>query len=132
MTEERDTPDDLFPFAPMLVKQLKAQHQLRWNKHKMEDAVQDLFLAGWQVWQDEKNVGLAKNRMKDRAKNLLRDFQSELEHEPKTETPPRSTISDSGELWDEGAVRAWDAPDARASIRGDPAEVPPSTAISMV
>jgi hypothetical protein len=28
-----------------------------------EDAVQDLFLAGWQVREDEKDVGLAKNRM---------------------------------------------------------------------
>jgi len=60
MTEERDTPDDLYPFAEMLVKQLKKQHQLRWNKHRMEDATQDLFLAGWQVWKDEGDIGLAK------------------------------------------------------------------------
>lgn len=124
MTEERNTPDDLFPFAQMLVKQLKAQHQLRWGRHKMEDAAQDLFLAGWQVWQDEQNVGLAKNRMKDRAKNLIRDFQSELENEPKTGfSPPRDETSDSGALWNEDAVRGWDSPDVRASIRGDPAEV---------
>ena len=124
MTEERDTPDDLFPFAQVLVKQLKAQHQLRWSKHKMEDAEQDLFLAGWQVWQDEQNVGLAKNRMRDRAKNLLRDFQAELEHEPKTGfSPPRDKTSASGALWNEDAIRAWDSPDVRASIRDDPAEV---------
>lgn len=123
MTEERDTPDDLYPFAEMLVKQLKKQHQLRWNKHRMEDATQDLFLAGWQVWQDEQNIGLAKHRMVSRSRNLLRDFQAELEHEPKTGTsPPRSKIPDSGELWDEGAIRAWDPSDPRATIRGDPAE----------
>lgn len=123
MIAERDTPDDLYPFAEMLVKQLKKQHQLRWNRHKMEDAEHDLFLAGWQVWQDAQDVGLAKHRMASRSRNLLRDFQAELEHEPKTGTlPPRSTIPDSGELWDEGAMRAWAPPDPRATIRGDPAE----------
>jgi hypothetical protein len=116
MTEERDTPDDLFPFAQMLVKQLKAQHQLRWSRHKVEDAEQDLFLAGWQVWQNEQNVGLAKNRMRDRAKNLIRDFQSELEHEQKTGfSPSRDKTSASGALWNEDAIQAWDSPDVRAS-----------------
>ena len=123
MSDERDSPDDLYPFAQMLVKQLLKQYRLRWNEHKLEDAVQDLFLAGWQVWSDEQDVGLAKNRMRDRTKNLLRDFQAELVHEPKTHLfPKRDHISDSGKLWNEDATRAWDASDARATIRGDPAE----------
>ena len=81
--DERDRPEDLYPFAEALVRKLKVRHQLQWSEHRMEDAIQDLFLAGWQVWQDEEDVGLAKNRMRDRAKNLLRDFQAELTHEPR-------------------------------------------------
>lgn len=123
MPKERDTPDDLYPFAQMLVRELKRKYQLRWNEHRMEDAEQDLFLAGWQVYQDEEDVGLAKNRMRDRAKNLLRDAASERKHEPKTgQEQPRSEIPDSGELWDEEAIKAWDPPDPRATVRGDPAE----------
>lgn len=124
MNEERDTLDDLYPFAHVLVKQLLKRYRLRWNEHRVEDAVHDLFLAGWQVWRDEQDVGLAKNRMRDRAKNLLRDFQAELEHEPKTHLfPKRDHIPKSGRLWDEDTSRGWDPPDARADIRGDPAEV---------
>ena len=47
MPKERDTPDDLYPFAQMRVKELKRKYQLRWNEHRMEDAERDLFLAGW-------------------------------------------------------------------------------------
>lgn len=61
MPKERDTPDDLYPFAQMLVKELKRKYELRWNEHRMEDAEQDLFRAGCQVYQDEEDVGLAKN-----------------------------------------------------------------------
>jgi len=123
MTDTRDTPEDLYPFAEMLVAKLKKQHQLQWDEYQTEDATQDLFLAGWQVWQDEKNVGFAKNRMRDRAKNLLRDAASELKHEPRTGIEQHShAVSDSNSLWDEEAVRAWEPADPRATIRGDPAE----------
>lgn len=121
MPKERDTPDDLYPFAQMLVKELKRKHQLQWNKHQEEDATQDLFLAGWQVWQDEEDVGLAKHRMSDRAKNLLRDFQSEQDHEPKAATEQRKpgVYGRWDENSDEDAVQRFDTAD-RTSLRGDP------------
>lgn len=121
MPKERDTPDDLYPFAQMLVKELKRKYQLRWNEHRMEDAEQDLFLAGWQVWQDEGNAGLAKNRMTDRAKNLIRDLQSERKHEPKPAGEQR--IAGVKGRWDESSddesLHRFD-PVARDSLRGDP------------
>ena len=87
----------------------------------MEDAIQDLFLAGWQVWQDEEDVGLAKNRMRDRAKNLLRDFQAELTHEPKasSEHPKPGVYGRWDEERDEDRVERWNPAD-RTSLRGDP------------
>lgn len=46
MTEERDTPDDLFPFAQMLVKQLKEW----WSG--------ELVCAGWSADQEPLAGGL--------------------------------------------------------------------------
>ena len=82
MAEQSQTPDDLCPFAEALVRQLVAKKQLAWDEQRREDAVQELFLAGWQVWRDHGDVGLAKNRMASRQKNLLRDYASERRHEP--------------------------------------------------
>jgi len=63
MANERDSPDDLYPFAKALVRKLVRRHGLDWNSHRVEDAELDLFLAGWQVWREKADIGLAKNRM---------------------------------------------------------------------
>lgn len=125
MAEERDSPEDLFNFAQALVRKLKMRRQLNWDEHRMEDAAQDLFLAGWQVWQDQGDLGLAKNRMVTRVSNLFRDYRSERRHEPKPAsdlltTPP---IGESGHLWSENVVRGWDAPSRHERAQGDPAEI---------
>lgn len=124
MAENRDSPEDLFDFAQALVRKLKRRHQLEWDEHRAEDAVQDLFLAGWQVWRDQANVGLAKNRMVSRTANLLRDCESETKHEPTAASDLLTTpaIDKSGELWDEDAVRAWDVPPKHEWRQEDPAE----------
>ncbi len=83
MADDRDSPDDLYPFAQALVRKLIRRHQLTWDEHRKEDAAQDLFLAGWQVWQETQDIGLGKNRMASRKYNLLRDSSSEKKHEPK-------------------------------------------------
>ncbi|QDU76899.1 RNA polymerase sigma factor [Bremerella volcania] len=84
MTDYFDTPDDLHPFAEALVKKLiAAKRPHGWDDHRTEDAIQELFLAGWQVLCETKDVGLAKNRMASRQYNLLRDFYSEGKREPK-------------------------------------------------
>lgn len=57
MAKERDSPEDLFNFAQALVWTLKRRHQRNWNEHRMEDAAQDLFLAGFQVWQVQGHLG---------------------------------------------------------------------------
>lgn len=122
MRKERETPDDLFSFAQMLVAKLKRTDPLQqWSKHQEEDAVQDLFLAGWQVWQDEGNAGLAKNRMADRAKNLIRDLKSERKHEP-TAAGEQRMAGVTGR-WDESSddesLQRFDPVD-RDSLRGAP------------
>jgi DNA-directed RNA polymerase specialized sigma24 family protein len=124
MTEERDTPDDLYPFAEMLVKQLKKQHQLRWNKHRMEDATQDLFLAGWQVYQDEGDIGLAMNRMVTRVAKLHRDYRSEWKSEPKAASDQHKPagIPKDGKLWNDDANRDWDASNVLCDWRRRPPE----------
>jgi hypothetical protein len=81
--DSRDSPDDLYPFAQALVRKLLKKNGLKWDCHRVEDAEQELFLAGWRVWWDECDIGLANNRMKCRRSNLLRDYWSEQRHEPK-------------------------------------------------
>ena len=84
MTECPDTPDDLYPFARALVlKVIKDRKPPGWDDNRIEDAIQELFLAGWQVWCDTQNIGFAKNRMASRKHNLLRDYYSEDTHEPR-------------------------------------------------
>lgn len=119
MPNERDSPDDLYPFARATVLQLMRQKELRWNSHKVEDAIQDLFLAGWQVWQETKNVGLAKNRMVSRSHNLLRDHKSEKKHEPPSASSLPTPAGRGGEARADRSVSPLD----RADSRGDPAKV---------
>lgn len=125
MVEERDSPEDLFKFAQALVRKLKRRRQLNWDEHRMEDAAQDLFLAGWQVWQDEGDLGLAKNRMVARISNLFRDYRSQRRHEPKSQSDllTSPSIDQSGNLWSEDAVCAWDTPSRHERAQGDPAEI---------
>lgn len=63
---KRDSPEDFYDFAKALVKTLIWRHHLEWDEPRIEDAIQELFLAGWQVWCDTEDVGLAKNRMASR------------------------------------------------------------------
>jgi len=125
MAEQRDSPDDLYPFAQMLVRRLIKKHQLRWGEHRIEDAEQELFLAGWQVYQDEGDVGLAKHRMKCRATNLIRDYSSERKHEPKAASDQFQApgIDTSGRLWDDDAIRDWDVSSPFSRASDDPADV---------
>lgn len=108
MPKESDSSEDLYAFAQMLVE--KWSDRLGYSRHQEEDAVHDLFLAGWKVYQSEQNVGLAKNRMQDRAKTMSRDRTSERKHEPTIESnfstpvnepqPPHALIERSSREYD--------------------------------
>ena len=123
MADEPNVGEDLFSFAQVLVRELLKKHTLRWDSHRIEDAEQELFLAGWQVWRDTQNAGLAKNRMASRQKNLLRDFFSELHHEPKADIDRLDSMAaDKGRKpWDENAVRDRQNASSLGRIRDDPA-----------
>jgi len=122
--DSRDSPGDLYPFAQALVRKLLKTKGLNWDRHRVEDAEQDLYLAGWQVWQDEGDIGLAKNRMKTRTANLVRDYRSEQRHEPKAASDQLKTpgIGKSGRLWDDDANRDWDVSTTFGSMRDEPSE----------
>lgn len=124
MAIDRDSPDDLYPFAEVQVRKLVLRYGLDWNRQKKEDAAGELFLAGWQVWRDTGNVGLAKNRIVSRTVNLYRDDHAEKTHEPKAATASlhRPGINEKGELWDDDANREWDVSKDLARMRGEPAE----------
>jgi RNA polymerase sigma factor (sigma-70 family) len=124
MAHERDSPEDLFPFAQALVRTLLKEKGLRWSSHRVEDAEQDLFLAGWQVYQDEGDIGLAKNRMVTRVANLNRDYRSERKHEPKASSDQHKPagISKDGKLWNDDANREWDVSNELCDWRRRPPE----------
>lgn len=123
MADEPNVGEDLFSFAQVLVRELLKKYGLRWDSHRIEDAEQELFLAGWQVWCDTQNAGLAKNRMASRQKNLLRDFCSEKKHEPKAASRHLDEPGGdkTGKHWDEDAVRDRQNASSLARIRDDPA-----------
>jgi RNA polymerase sigma factor (sigma-70 family) len=113
---KRDSPEDLHDFANALVKKMIRSKGLDWDEHRIEDAVQELFLAGWQVWCNTEDVGLAKNRMASRRKNLIRDFFSEKRHEPKPESDFERVGAGDGE------AEQADWLERREAIRGSPTE----------
>lgn len=85
LIDESQIAEDLLSFANALVRKLRPR-QKGWNEQDVEDAIQLLFLAGWQDFKDNGDVGLAKNRMKDRRKNLRRDRKARLAREPTLES----------------------------------------------
>jgi len=80
MADETQIADELYKWAQTLVRKLKPQRH-GWNEHDVEDAIQQLFLEAWKDYCDNGDLGLAKNRMADRKKNLLRDRKARLERE---------------------------------------------------
>ncbi|GIX05009.1 MAG: hypothetical protein KatS3mg114_0878 [Planctomycetaceae bacterium] len=85
MADQTQIAEELYSFAQALVRKLKPR-QHGWNEPDVEDAVQSLFLEGWKDFCDNGDLGLAKNRMKDRRKNLLRDRKARLEREAALES----------------------------------------------
>ncbi len=124
MAHERDSPEDLFSFAQALVRTLLKEKGLRWSSHRVEDAEQDLFLAGWQVYQDEGDIGLAKNRMVTRVANLHREYRSERKNEPKAASDQLKPagIKKDGKLWNDDANREWDVAEVLCDLRRRPPE----------
>ena len=119
MTEHPDTPDDLYPFAEALVRKMNPPG---WDEHRKEDAIQELYLAGWKVYRETKNIGFAKHRMASRKYNLLRDKNTEYRQQPKAWTPCIDTEAEQeNEVGGAESVRAWRKPSKRSTLVGDPA-----------
>jgi DNA-directed RNA polymerase specialized sigma24 family protein len=124
MAEQQDVAEDLLSYATYLVKRLVRAHSLEWDHARVEDAAQALFLAGWQVWRNERNIALAKNRMKSRRVNLLRDFFNQRKREKQFPEPSkaRSEPMQPGDLWNENSVRDRQAKSKFGRLRDDPSE----------
>jgi DNA-directed RNA polymerase specialized sigma24 family protein len=70
MDEQERLGRELDSFGRALVMQTVERHGLRWCRNTIEDMVQTLVIAGWEVYASTQNEGLAKNRMASRAKDL--------------------------------------------------------------
>ncbi len=113
MTDRNEIGMELDSYAKMLVRKLLVRKRLKWDCHQREDAAQDLLLAGWQVWKETEDMGLAKNRMRDRRKNVIRDyFSKSRQPKPESALPP---VTD-----EEG--REMRLCESRSSARGSPDE----------
>lgn len=77
MTDRPDVTDDLYRTGQAIAREVAAKHGLTRDEHLIEDMTQTLFLAGWQVWRDKGDVGLAKHRMRSRQNNLIKDLRRE-------------------------------------------------------
>jgi len=86
MADNNQAAKELIEFAEKLVWKLIREHGLKWHIPRREDAQNDLFVAGWEVWRETGNLGFARKRMSSRAVNLHRDFMTESRHEPKCES----------------------------------------------
>lgn len=114
MVDETKIAEDLLLFATKLVRKLRPKQQ-GWNEQDIEDGIQALFLAGWQDYKDNGDVGLAKHRMKDRRKNLLRDRETRLAREP--------TLESDMPTPEEGQPGPLEQCTLRGNRRDDPAEL---------
>ena len=86
MADDDQAAKELIEFAEKRVWKLIREHGLDWRIPRREDAQNDLFVAGWEVWRETGNLGFARNRISSRAVNLHRDFMAESQHEPKCES----------------------------------------------
>jgi hypothetical protein len=69
MADQTQIAEELYSFAQALVRKLKPR-QRGWNEQDVEDAIQLLFLAGWQDFRDNGDLGQAVGATKDRADDL--------------------------------------------------------------
>lgn len=110
MTDRPEVTDDLYRTAKALAREVAETFGDRrddpddnWARQHIGDWADTLFLAGWQVWRDEDDVGLAKHRMRDRKKNLLRDVHAEL-NKPQPESQGFQNDEEQREARDGGLV----------------------------
>jgi len=110
-------PDDMYDFTRAVVLKMVHQHKFTWSSHRLEEAIQDLYLAGLQVWAETEDEGLARNRMVTRLPNLLRDFASEDKHRPRSASDFKPIEVPSLE---EGKVDKEDWLEQKVAVAGEP------------
>lgn len=115
MTDSPEVTDDLYRTASAIAREVAAKNGRQGDRHLIEDMAQTLFLAGWQVWRDKGDVGLAKNRMRSRQNNLIKSLCRE-----RNAPPPVSQLSEREQR---GAVPS------RAMGRNPAAQPPPESAL---
>ena len=85
--------------------------------------MQELFPAGWQICKNTQDVPLARNRIKRRRINLVRDYSSELKHEPGRE----SDFQPAGQTDPDRQITFLEQ---RGGIRGGPAGAPAAKSLA--
>lgn len=82
MADDKEVLDRLDRYAKAIARNILCKFDLEYAHDRAEDIAQNLYIAGWLVWKDTGNEGLAKHRMSDRGKNAIQKLATELKNEP--------------------------------------------------
>jgi len=118
MTDDRNVLDRLDRYAKAIARNRLHAFDLGFDSHRVEDIAQTLFLAGWQVWKDTGNEGLAKHRMSSRADNETKKLETELKQpRPISSLPlPNNRHSEDADTATSHHVETADQPYRRLQI----------------
>jgi len=78
MANEQQVVERLRRYAYATARNVLRRQGLERHEFRLDDIAQTLLLAGWQVWRDTEDVGLAKHRISTRAKNEAEKLDREL------------------------------------------------------
>ena len=80
-----------------MATQLLAAKGLARHSHLIDDATQEIVLAGLQNWQATQNIAFAKVRMRDRLKSWWLRYCADQRRQPVNESDLPSAVVDDGE-----------------------------------
>ena len=87
----------IYQSAEAMATQLLAAKGLARHSHLIDDAAQEIALAGLQNWQATQNIAFAKVRMRDRLKSWWLRYCADQRRQPVNESDLPSAVVDDGE-----------------------------------
>lgn len=89
MDQHQMTAEEIYAFARRVAMQFLSKQGLNLHEHLMDDATQEIALAGFQNWEKTKDVAFTKKRIRDRMKTWWVRHCIRENRQPK----PESTLS---------------------------------------
>lgn len=87
----------IYQSAEAMATQLLAAKGLARHSHLIDDAAQEIALAGLQNWQATRNIAFVKVRMRDRLKSWWSRYCLHQHRQPVNESSLPSAVKDDGE-----------------------------------